>query len=158
MSGIAIGRLREERKAIRKDRPYQFFAKPSKNPDGSRNMMSWEAGIPGKEGTPWEGGIYKIQLDFTEDYPSRPPSVKFTPAIFHPNVFTSGKICLSILKEGCSWQPSITIKQILLGVQELLDNPNNDDPAQREASQLLRKSKVLYEQRVRLEAKKYAQK
>ena len=26
------------------------------------NLMEWEIGIPGKEGTPWEGGIYKVRM------------------------------------------------------------------------------------------------
>ena len=64
---------------------------------------------------------------------------------------------LSILhcSESKSWQPTITIKQILLGVQDLLNHPNNDDPAQREPHQLLQKSKAQYEARIRTEAKKH---
>lgn len=27
--------------------------------DGSINLMKWECGIPGKDGTPWEGGTYR---------------------------------------------------------------------------------------------------
>ena len=50
MSGIAIARLAEERKAWRKDHPFAFVARPCKNPDGSLNLMSWECAIPGKKG------------------------------------------------------------------------------------------------------------
>lgn len=71
MSGIAIGRLTEERKAWRKDHPFVnintlifiiikhqnltfkiqgFIAKPVKNTDGSLNLMNWECYIPGKKG------------------------------------------------------------------------------------------------------------
>lgn len=67
------------------------------------------------------------------DYPSKPPKCKFTPPLFHPNVYPSGTVCLSILDEEKSWKPAITIKQILIGVQELLDAPNASDPAQVEA-------------------------
>ena len=155
MSGIAAGRLREERKAWRKDHPHGFYARASRNTDGSTNMMVWQAGIPGKAGTPWENGLYKVEIAFTEDYPSKPPVVKFKPVIFHPNVYGSGKICLSILDETKSWQPTITIKQMLLGVQELLNNPNNNDPAQQGASVMLKANKAAYEARVRQEALKY---
>ena len=34
MSGIALGRLQEERKAWRKDHPFGFVARPTKNPNG----------------------------------------------------------------------------------------------------------------------------
>jgi ubiquitin-conjugating enzyme E2 I len=49
MSGIAIGRLTEERKGWRKDHPPGFYARPVKKEDNSMNIMSWETGIPGKE-------------------------------------------------------------------------------------------------------------
>ena len=55
MSGLATQRLRQERKNWRKDHPPHFWAKPSTNADGSLNLLSWTAGIPGKKGTPWEG-------------------------------------------------------------------------------------------------------
>jgi ubiquitin-protein ligase len=50
MSGIALGRLTEERKSWRRDYPPGFFARPVKKPDNSVDMMKWEIGIPGKEG------------------------------------------------------------------------------------------------------------
>ena len=33
-----------------------------KNADGSMNLMLWEYAIPGKKGTPWEGGLYKVNI------------------------------------------------------------------------------------------------
>jgi len=50
MSGICRPRLAEERKQWRKDHPFGFYAKPTKAPDGSMNLLEWEVGIPGKEG------------------------------------------------------------------------------------------------------------
>lgn len=50
MSGIAIARLSEERKAFRKEHPFGFVAKPLKNPDGTLNLLIWECAIPGKKG------------------------------------------------------------------------------------------------------------
>lgn len=47
-----------------------------------------------------------------------------------------GTVCLSILDESKGWQSSTTIKQILIGIQYLLNEPNIDDPAQMEAYQL----------------------
>ena len=48
MSGIALGRLAEERKAWRKDHPFGFVAKPKANEDGTLNLMHWECVIPGE--------------------------------------------------------------------------------------------------------------
>jgi ubiquitin-conjugating enzyme E2 I len=90
MSGIAIGRLTEERKNWRKDHPPGFYARPMKNPDGSTDIMKWEAGIPGPAGTDWENGVYKLVFTFPDEYPSKPPHAKFVPPLFHPNVYPSG--------------------------------------------------------------------
>jgi ubiquitin-conjugating enzyme E2 I len=75
-SGIARGRLAEERKAWRRDHPIGFYARPTSSGDGSSNMFIWEAGIPGKDGSDWAGGIFKVRMEFGEEYPSRPPKCK----------------------------------------------------------------------------------
>ncbi|SHO79415.1 SUMO-conjugating enzyme involved in the Smt3p conjugation pathway [Malassezia sympodialis ATCC 42132] len=149
MSGICRTRLQEERKQWRRDHPFGFYARPEKEADGSLNLLVWEVGIPGKANTPWEGGVYKLKMYFPEEYPSKPPKCKFTPPLFHPNVFPSGTVCLSILDEEKSWKPAITIKQILLGVQDLLNDPNPGDPAQADAFHLFKQDRAAYERKVR---------
>jgi len=67
------------------------------------------------------------------------------PTFIHiSNVYPSGTICLSILNEEKAWKPAITIKQIVLGIQDLLDNPNAEDPAQSEAYILFKRDKDAY--------------
>ena len=155
MSGIALARLGEERKNWRKDHPAGFYARPVKNTDDSMNMMVWETGIPGKEGTDWEGGVYTVRLTFSKDYPTKPPTCCFTPPIYHPNVFTSGDICLSILKEEDGWRPAITIKQILMGIQDLLTSPNIRSPANCAASDLFSKKPAEYKKKIKQQAAKF---
>merc|ERR1711904_743376 len=104
-------------------------------------MFKWEAGIPGKEGTPWENGLYNLTMEFTEDYPSKPPKCKFVPPLYHP-------------KEG-AWRPAITIPQILDGIQDLLTTANLESPAQEAAYVMCRDNPDEYEKRVREEAKKH---
>ena len=116
--------------------------------------MHWEAGIPGKPGTPWEGGFYRLTLDYPKEYPAIPPRVRFQPPIFHVNVFTSGDICLSILDESTEWASGLRLPDILLGVQALLTEPNTRSPANGEASKLYDYNRAEYERRVREMAKK----
>ena len=78
-----------------------------------------------------------------------PSSGKFVPPLFHPNVYPSGTVCLSILNEEEAWKPSITVRQILLGVQDLLNDPNPESPAQAEAYNLFKKDRVEYEKRIK---------
>ncbi|KAH9408050.1 PREDICTED: SUMO-conjugating enzyme UBC9-like [Rhagoletis zephyria] len=156
MSSISLLRLSEERKAWRKDHPFGFTARPVRNPDSTYNLTEWECAIPGKKGGLWEGGIYKLKMFFKEDYPSAPPKCRFEPPLFHPNIFPSGSVCLSILDEEKDWRPSISIKQILLGIQELLDNPNIKDPAQADAYTCYNNNRKEYEMKVRAQAKAMA--
>ncbi|KAI9308653.1 SUMO-conjugating enzyme ubc9 [Cunninghamella echinulata] len=139
-SGIARGRLMEERRQWRKDHPHGFWARPGKNADNSLDLMQWTCGIPGKDNTPWENAIYKLTMTF--------PEGKFVPPLFHPNVYPSGTVCLSILNEDEGWKPAITVKQILTGIQDLLNDPNPESPAQSDAYVLFKKNKKEYERRV----------
>jgi ubiquitin-conjugating enzyme E2 I len=82
---------------------------------------------------------------------------KFIPPLFHPNVYPSGTICLSILNEEEGWRPAITVKQILQGIQDLLDDPNPESPAQSEAYHLYMNNRVEYNRRVKAEAQRNAQ-
>ncbi|KAG6571228.1 hypothetical protein IC582_025471 [Cucumis melo] len=153
--GIARGRLAEERKSWRKNHPHGFVAKPETMPDGTVNLMIWHCIIPGKVGTDWEGGFFPLTLNFSEDYPSKPPKCRFPQGFFHPNVYPSGTVCLSILNEDSGWRPAITVKQILVGIQDLLDQPNPADPAQTEGYHLFIQDAVEYKKRVRQQAKQY---
>ena len=85
-------------------------------------------------------------MKFSQNYPANAPHCVFDPVVFHPNVFSSGSVCLSILNS--EWKPSITIKQILLGIQELLDTPNPKSPANHEAYETFRRDKNEYNRRV----------
>lgn len=95
--------------------------------------MTWSVGIPGKAGTIWEGATYPLVISFSNEYPTKPPKCRFDPGFWHPNVYPSGTVCLSILNEEEDWRPALTLKQILLGIQELLDTPNLESPAQADA-------------------------
>ncbi|XP_058518322.1 ubiquitin-conjugating enzyme E2-24 kDa-like [Ochotona princeps] len=155
VSGIALSRLAQERKAWRKDHPFGFVAVPTKDPDGTMNLMNWECAIPGKKGTPWEGGPFKLPMLFKDDYPSSPPKCKSEPLLFHRNVYPTGTVCLSILEEDKGWRPAITIKQILLGIQELLNEPIIQDAVQAEAYTIYCQNRMEYE-RVRAQVKTFA--
>jgi ubiquitin-conjugating enzyme E2 I len=156
MSNICKARLMEERKLWRKDHPYGFYARPAKNADNSLDLLKWHVGIPGKANTPWENGLFKLVMTFPPEYPTKPPKCQFTPVLFHPNVYPSGTVCLSIINESQDWKPAITIKQILLGIQDLLNDPNPDSPAQREAYMLFKQDRAAYEKKIKEQAKQFS--
>ncbi len=98
------------------------------------NIMNWEAVIFGPDETIWEGGIFMLRLEFSEDYPNKAPMVRFENSIFHPNVYSDGKICLDILQN--QWSPIYDISAILTSIQSLLCDPNPNSPANGDAAQL----------------------
>jgi ubiquitin-conjugating enzyme E2 I len=53
------------------------------------------------------------------------------------------------LNEEEGWRPAITIKQILLGIQSLLNEPNPESPAQADAYNLFKKDKPAYERKIK---------
>ena len=156
MEKISLERLLQERKDFKKSRPFGFYARPIKNSDGTLNMYKWECGIPGPEKSPWEGGLYELTLEFQEDYPSSPPKARFIDKLFHPNIYPSGSVCLSILNDEEDWKPSLRISDVLKGIQDLLKNPNEKSPAQQEAYSIYTKNRDLYNKRVKDYAKEHS--
>lgn len=95
-------------------------------------------------------------MTFPDDYPVKPPKCQFSPVLFHPNIYpNTGTVCLSILSEEKDWKASLTVKQILIGIQHLLNEPNIGDPAQEEPFKLYRSNREEYRKRVKAQVALY---
>lgn len=119
--------------------------------------------------TPFEDGTFKLLLTFDEQYPNKPPTVKFLSRMFHPNVYANGELCLDILQNR--WSPTYDVAAILTSIQSLLPDPNPNrsvrpfyllslpssrltnalvaSPANAEAAQLYRENMKEYIRRVK---------
>ncbi|XP_050761162.1 ubiquitin-conjugating enzyme E2 B isoform X1 [Gymnogyps californianus] len=126
---------------LQEDPPVGVSGAPSEN-----NIMQWNAVIFGPEGTPFEDGTFKLVIEFSEEYPNKPPTVRFLSKMFHPNVYADGSICLDILQNR--WSPTYDVSSILTSIQSLLDEPNPNSPANSQAAQLYQENKREYEKRV----------
>lgn len=111
------------------------------------DLCKWVCVITGPQDTPWEGGIFRMTMTFTEEYPNKPPVVQFVSHIFHPNVYLDGKICLDILDKR--WSAAYGISAILTSIQSLLADPNPESPANVEASKMFESNTAEYYKRVR---------
>ncbi|GLH15758.1 Ubiquitin-conjugating enzyme E2-17 kDa [Gryllus bimaculatus] len=120
------------------------------------NVMEWNAIIIGPGDTPFEDGIFRLTLKFTELYPNEPPKVRFLSEIFHPNVYCDGSICLDVLGEH--WSPAYDATTILLSIQSLLGDPNPNSPANYEAATLFIENIKEYRKKVRICVEKTFQK
>ncbi|VDK45646.1 unnamed protein product [Anisakis simplex] len=134
-------RLMRDFKKLQEDPPAGVSGAPTED-----NILMWEAVIFGPQDTPFEDGTFKLTLEFTEEYPNKPPTVKFISKMFHPNVYADGSICLDILQNR--WSPTYDVASILTSIQSLLDEPNPNSPANSLAAQLYQENRREYEKRV----------
>jgi ubiquitin-conjugating enzyme E2 D len=119
---MSLRRISKELEELIKDPPTNCSAGPE-----DTDLFKWKATIVGPEDTPYHGGIFNLSILFPPDYPFKPPKIKFTTKILHPNINGSGNICLDIL-QGRQWSPALTISKVLLSISSLLSDPNPDDP------------------------------
>ena len=103
------------------------------------DLFTWEAVIYGSPDTIWEGGVFNLQLKFTNEYPNKAPKVKFMNEMYHPNIYNDGSICLDILSHN--WQPVYDVSTILIAIQALLNDPNVNAPANNTAAEIFAKDK-----------------
>lgn len=116
--------------------------------DKPNDIRKWSARIKGPIDTPYEEGIFEMVLNFDDDYPVKPPSVKFLTPMYHPNIYRDGKICVDILQSH-EWTPAQNVRTILVSIMSLLMDPNPSSPANREAAELYNKDKKEYGDKVR---------
>ena len=134
-------RVMRDFKKMRDDPPHGVSAVPDES-----DIMKWTAVIFGPEDSCWEGGVFKLALEFTSEYPLLPPKVKFLTPVYHPNVYTNGDICMDILK--AQWSPVYDAAALLLSIQSLLADPNPASAANADAAQVFTSNRKLYEERV----------
>ena len=113
-----IERINKELKNITKDLPDNYSAFPH------GDIYNWQAVIPGPSDTPYQDGVFFLNIHIPEDYPMAPPKVKFETKIYHCNINSNGTIFLDILRD--QWSPGLTISSVLLSILSLLSNPNPD--------------------------------
>nr|CAG4636624.1 EOG090X0GZZ [Eubosmina coregoni] len=135
MSTPARRRLMRDFKRLQEDPPAGVSGAPTDN-----NIMIWNAVIFGPHDTPFEDGTFKLTIEFTEEYPNKPPTVRFVSKMFHPNVYADGGICLDILQNR--WSPTYDVSAILTSIQSLLSDPNPNSPANSMAAQLYKENRL----------------
>lgn len=149
-SPATIKRLKSEINEMNTSPPLNCSA----GPIVESNLFKWQGTIIGPEGTPYAGGVFNISIDFTNDYPFKPPKMLFTTKIYHCNINSFGAICLDILKD--QWSPALTISKVLLSICSLLDQPNPDDPLVQEIATLYKTNKQEHDRRALLFTLEYA--
>ncbi|XP_035500717.1 ubiquitin-conjugating enzyme E2 T [Scophthalmus maximus] len=121
-------------------------------------MDELRAQIVGGTGTPYEGGLFSLEIKVPERYPFEPPKMRFLTPIYHPNIDNSGRICHDALKlppKG-AWKPSLNISTVLSSIQLLMAEPNPDDPLMADISSEFKYNKQLFMEKARKWTREHA--
>jgi len=106
-----------------------------------------------------EGGFFNALLTFPRDYPSSPPQCRFTSEMWHPNVYSDGRVCISILHSPGDdpngyetaaerWSPVHTVETIMVSIISMLSSPNDMSPANVDAAKQWREDPAGFRTRV----------
>jgi hypothetical protein len=93
--------------------------------------MKWKCFVPGKKGTDWEGGFYPLTMEFTDDYPAKPPKVGCTSRRVCVNRGFIGSLRQAWLAVSV---PPAAVRVEGGGALEVLHCPAEGDPGQQQQS------------------------
>eukprot|EP00416_Gambierdiscus_australes_P026811 CAMPEP_0171081580 /NCGR_PEP_ID=MMETSP0766_2-20121228/16587_1 /TAXON_ID=439317 /ORGANISM="Gambierdiscus australes, Strain CAWD 149" /LENGTH=190 /DNA_ID=CAMNT_0011538891 /DNA_START=175 /DNA_END=745 /DNA_ORIENTATION=+ len=124
----ATKRIKKELTYLNKDATSGCRAVPV-----GEDLMHWDVTILGPVGSPYESGVFLLEVKFPDDYPLKPVCVRFVTKIYHCNINSEGAISLDILADA--WSPALNVLTVLACIRELLANCNLDDPLVPEVAQ-----------------------
>ncbi|XP_065053395.1 ubiquitin-conjugating enzyme E2-17 kDa-like isoform X2 [Rhopilema esculentum] len=113
---MALKRIHKELQELGRDPPAQCSAGPLSDKDPFR----WQAMILGPPDSPYNDGIFYLDIQFPSDYPFKPPKVAFNTKIYHPNINSNGSICLDVLRS--QWSPALTVSKARRSHRNLCGN------------------------------------
>ena len=148
---MALKRIQKELIDFNKDPPAGCSAGPVNDTD----LFHWQATIMGPAGTPYQGGVFFLNIHFPTDYPFKPMKVTFTTRIYHCNINSNGLINLDIL--GSEWAPPLTTSKVLLAIVALLSDPNLDEPLVQPIADMYRTDRAKHDSTAAEWTRKYAQ-
>lgn len=147
---MALRRIQKELQDLQRDPPGNCSA----GPVDEGNLFQWTGTIMGPEDSPFQGGVFFLNIQFPSDYPFKPPKLSFQTRIYHPNINSNGSICLDILKD--QWSPALTISKVLLSISALLTDANPDDPLVPEVAHIFKTDRRRYDETAREWTQRYA--
>jgi len=69
---------------------------------------------------------FQIEIKLTQDYPFKPPEIRFLTPIYHPSVDKDGKICVDIINGEGKYNATTPLINIVKAITDLIDHPQVD--------------------------------
>lgn len=134
MSRLALKRVQADIKNISRSNLADENIHVWVNDENIFNMKVMIVG-PNIKNSPYRYGFYFFEMNIPKNYPLEPPKVEFITTDghirFNPNLYASGKVCLSILNtwNGPGWTTASTLTMVLLSLQSILhEKPIQNEP------------------------------
>eukprot|EP01097_Dermamoeba_algensis_P001729 TRINITY_DN1650_c0_g1_i2.p1 TRINITY_DN1650_c0_g1~~TRINITY_DN1650_c0_g1_i2.p1 ORF type:complete len:173 (-),score=33.67 TRINITY_DN1650_c0_g1_i2:178-696(-) len=136
------------------------------------NIFKWKVLLLGPDKSPFEKGVFELQIDVPTEYPFKPPKFTFLTKVYHPNVKSDGQLCAEMLTPD--WSPQLRIQEgkeiffewgncifkvnflVLLTVRQMLAEPNPENPLEQEIANVYKTNKAKFEKTAKEWTKNYA--
>ena len=123
------------------------------------NYYRWRFTLIGAEDSIYCGGLFYLEITFPNDYPETSPKIRFLTPIYHLNVNSSSNACgIGAIRPNFinSWNPSSSIREILIKLYTIFYNQNPDSPFDINKAKEYEENKSLFELKAKYFTKKYA--
>ena len=110
--------------------------------------------MTGPKDTYYYGYKWLLPIEFSQDYPFRPPNIRFVASIYHCNISDDEIICHAILRSH--WTHQKTIYDVLKQITGLLFEPDPNDAISTVKGNLYNTAREDYYKELKEFNKKYA--
>ena len=131
--------------------------------DDDDDILLWKFTLKGPKDSSYAGGIFRVRIQFPDDFPNRPPEVYFKTPIYHLNINPRkfdrqgadklGHVSLNTINQCV---PERKIREVIIDIFSLLYAPNPDSPYGLDRADEYRFNRAKYEEKVKYFTKKYA--
>ena len=116
---------------------------------GIYNMFKWNALMFGPKNSPYNGYMFKFEIEFPTDYPNSAPRVFCRTPIYHMNINTDGKVCVASITNNNEWKKAGNISAVLLSIFMILNRPNPGSPYRDDIATLYKENREEYNRKVK---------
>ena len=120
------------------------------------NMFKWNALMTAPKTSPYSGYMFKFEIEFPTNYPNSPPIIYCKTKMYHMNINSSGKVCVSSVTDNNKWQIRHDISTVLLSIFVIFEKPNPSSPYQSDIAKLYNENFEQYKKNVKENCEKYA--
>ena len=118
----------------------------------SDNILFWDVIVDGPAGSVYEGGHFKVLLEFPYDYPLKAPLVRFRTKIYHPSFDDKHYVCFKYLWH---WQPIYRVSRVFEHLLSFMMEPDPNEWAGKAGIQF-RSDRAAFDETARVWTREYA--